>query len=197
MLRELTEKEQVNALLKGDEAAMKEFFDEYFPRLYRFSIERVSGEEEAAKEVVQYALTKILLNIHKFRGDALLFTWMCAICKNEAHDYLRKQTSYEKNILLRGDTSNLEASFAPCLESTAVQPDDIYGRSEDTILIQRTLDQLPMIYSNVIEWKYIEELSVQQIAARLKIGHLAAQSMLFRARRAFQSVHADLIRAEA
>jgi len=48
------------------------------------------------------------------------------------------------------------------------------------------LDRLPSRYGDVLEWKYVDGDSVEQIGERLGIGHTAAQSMLARARTAFR-----------
>ncbi len=54
-------------------------------------------------------------------------------------------------------------------------------------LIQLTLDHLPARYGDVLEWKYVEGLRVEEIADRLAVTPLAAESLLARARRAFRS----------
>ncbi len=192
MLKDAKDKELVQAVLSGNRSELKIFFDEYFPRLYRFTIDRVSGDHEVAREVVQNSLIKVFLNIHKFRGDSSLFTWMCSICNNEAHDFLIKQSRYQKNIVLHGNNSDLDTSLSAADEPSVERPDDVYGRNQKTLLIHQALDRIPTQYSNVIEWKYIEGLSINEIAERLNIGHQAAQSMLFRARMAFQAVHSEL-----
>jgi Sigma-70, region 4. len=48
------------------------------------------------------------------------------------------------------------------------------------------LDRLPARYGDVLEWKYIEGRTVDEIGAALGIGHTAAQSLLARARAAFR-----------
>ena len=53
-------------------------------------------------------------------------------------------------------------------------------------LIQVALDHLPAHYGDVLEWKYVEGLSVVEIAAKLGVGSKAAESLLTRARRAFR-----------
>jgi RNA polymerase sigma-70 factor (ECF subfamily) len=55
-----------------------------------------------------------------------------------------------------------------------------------TRLIQATLDCLPGHYGDVLEWKYVDGLSVDEIAARLAVGPKAAESALTRARNAFR-----------
>jgi RNA polymerase sigma-70 factor (ECF subfamily) len=59
-------------------------------------------------------------------------------------------------------------------------------RAETARLVRSLLDRLPSRYGDVLEWKYVEGLSVDEIGAELGIGHTAAQSLLARARVAFR-----------
>jgi DNA-directed RNA polymerase specialized sigma24 family protein len=59
-------------------------------------------------------------------------------------------------------------------------------RKELSQLVQVALDALPFHYSSALEWKYIEGLSVKEIASRLELGLKAAESLLTRARQAFR-----------
>ena len=63
---------------------------------------------------------------------------------------------------------------------------DEVRRREIVRLVQLTLDSLPAKYGDVLEWKYIHGLSVAEIAARLKMGSKAVESLLTRARQAFR-----------
>ncbi len=56
------------------------------------------------------------------------------------------------------------------------------------------LDQLPSHYGSALEWKYLEELSVKEIASRLKLSPKAAESTLTRAREAFRDGFTALTR---
>ncbi len=191
MLTYKNEKKRAQALLAGDDSDSKLFFDEFFPRLYRFAINRMSGDHEATREVVQSTLAKILLNLDKFRGDSSLFTWMCSICNNEILDVLQRQSRYNQAIVLETNLNEFEKVETVASKSTADQPDDVYGRDQKVMRIHRVLDNLPFKYGNVIEWKYIEGLSVKEIADRLGTSQVATQSILFRARTAFQELYAD------
>jgi RNA polymerase sigma-70 factor (ECF subfamily) len=71
-------------------------------------------------------------------------------------------------------------------------PESNFRRLETTRLIQVALDQLPTNYGNALEWKYLYGYSVEEIAAKLGIGLEAAQSLLARAKRAFQEVYTTL-----
>lgn len=53
--------------------------------------------------------------------------------------------------------------------------------------VRQTMDNLSEQYRLALEWKYIDKLSVQAIAARWDITEKAAESILFRARREFRA----------
>ena len=81
----------VQRVLAGEERAFDAFFGEFFPRLYRFALPRLSRDEDLAKDVVQATLIKALRGLAGFRGDSALFTWLCQICRREIVDQLRKR----------------------------------------------------------------------------------------------------------
>ena len=59
-------------------------------------------------------------------------------------------------------------------------------RQEVGRIVQVVLDRLPNRYGDALEWKYIDGLSVAEIAERLGIAVKAAESVLTRARTAFR-----------
>ena len=75
----------------GDQAAFDAFFKEYFPRLFRFTLTRVDNNEELAEEVVQRTMCIVVRKMGSFRGEALLFTWLCQICRNETNAVFRQR----------------------------------------------------------------------------------------------------------
>jgi len=192
VLTYLNDKKLAQELLGGEESDFKYFFDEYFPRLYRFAYERLPGNQDVTEEIVQNTLSKTLLNLNKYRGESTLFTWICSICKNEIYDFLKKQSKYEQTIVLKGDVSDIEISAQATQATAPERPDETYQHHQNTRLIHKVLDQLPTNYGNVIEWKYIEGLSVKQMAQRLSLSQAATQSILFRARRAFRDCYGRL-----
>ena len=56
-----------------------------------------------------------------------------------------------------------------------------------------TLDALPGRYGEALEWKYIDGLSVREIAARLELGEKATESLLTRARESFRDAIGGMI----
>ena len=173
-------------MLQGDERAFRTFFDSYFPRLYRFALPRVGGEQDLAKDVVQAALTKAVRNLKDFRGDAALFSWLSQICRNQIVDALRERKRRSDNVVLIEDMPELRAVFDSIAAPTDQEPHQRYTEAETKRLVQTVLDRLPARYGDILEWKYIEGWSVEEIGSKLGVGHTAAQSLLARARTAFR-----------
>jgi RNA polymerase sigma-70 factor (ECF subfamily) len=171
-------------LLAGDERAFRELFDGMFPKLFRFALSRLGGNPDEATDVVQQTLCKVFEHLGSYRGEASLFGWACQICRNVIHDRARRRQHeplpmalFENEEVIRGV---LESFAAPDTD----EPEQQAVRSELTRLVQAALDSLPGRYGDVLEWKYVEGLSVKEIARRLEIGPKAAESLLTRARAA-------------
>jgi len=191
----LDDKRLVKQLLAGDQRAFDRFFEDNFARLYRFAMVRLSDDPEGAREVVQITLTRAVRKLDTFRAESALFTWLCAICRNEVSDWLRRQGRYRDHIVLVEDFPEVQAavdSFQAPLEDT---PERHYEREEAMRLIQVALDRLPAKYGDVLEWKYVEGHSVKEISAKLDIGAEATQSLLARAKRAFADVYSSMTKA--
>jgi RNA polymerase sigma-70 factor (ECF subfamily) len=178
-------------VLAGDESASEAFFAEYFPRLYRFARTRLGGDEQGAEEVVQLTLIRAIRKLDTYRGEAALFTWLCTFCRREIGAWLQR-TGRAPHVELTDDLPSARMTLDAVARLAGANPETAAGRREISQLVHVTLDQLPARYSQVLEWKYIQELPVDEIARRLGVGYKAAESLLTRARDAFREAFALL-----
>lgn len=173
-------------ILRGEELALRDFFDRVFPRLYRFALSRLGGDHDAASEVVQQSLCKAMERLDTFRGEAALYTWLCQICRHTLIDFCRKTRRADRFVRPLEDEPNIRAVLEAIAAPPESQPEVQAWRSDLQGLVQATIDALPERYGDVLEWKYVDGLAVSDIAARLDIGAKAAESLLTRARGAFR-----------
>lgn len=171
-------------MIAGDEAAFEQFFAGYFPRLYRFARSRLDGNQDAAEEIVQATLIRAIDRLQTFRGEAALFTWLCAICRREIASWLERMGKASEVTPIEDRPQTRAALDA--LAAFSDDPETALRRRELARLVQATLDHLPGRYGDALEWKYIDGLSVGEIADRLGLGYKAAESLLSRARQAFR-----------
>lgn len=174
------------ALLAGEAKAFDAFFGEYFPRLYRFVLPRVEFSVADAQDVCQETLLRALRRLQSYRGEAALFTWICRIASNELSDYWQRRRREGAHLVFAEDDASVQAVLAALQADEADGPERRRHQAELCRAVQVTLDHLPGRLGDALEWKYLDGLSVADIASRLNLSTVAAQSLLQRARAAFR-----------
>jgi RNA polymerase sigma-70 factor (ECF subfamily) len=180
-------------ILGGDEAAFRDVFDRFFPRLYRFALARLPGDPDAARDAVQQTFCNAIERLDTYRGEAALYTWFCQICRNVIADQYRRRERGSVRVVLLEDQPNARAILESLAASATDEPETGVLREQVHRIVEATLDALPGRYGEALEWKYVEGLSVREIAQRLKLGEKAAESLLTRARESFREAIAGMI----
>ena len=186
-----TDKQRVKMLLKGGERDFEDFFNEFFPKIYRFCARRMSGSE--LEDVVMIVMRQSFRSMHSYRGEASLYTWMCQIARGELSTYYKKsgRKPYMASIEDRDDIRALLESIP---SDQASEPDNILAGDQRNEFIQLLLDYLPGNYGLILEAKYVEGLSMQEIAERFETTPKAVESLLSRARTAFRTHFSEINR---
>ena len=185
-----TDRQLVASLRAGDETSFRAFFEEYFDRLFRFAMSRTHGDADLSQEAAQRALCRALRKLEGYRGEASLFTWLAQICRNELADLLAaRQRDAQRAPSLDAEGEARDAAHRVAGPASA-EPAAGQQARDVAAAVRQVLDELPGRYGEVLEWKYFDDSSVDQIAARLGTSFEAAQSMLARARAAFRSAMA-------
>ena len=182
--------------LNGDEDAVRLLASSVIRPLYRFCFYRVGQNAHLCEDVVQETLTRALRDLHKYepeRAGNRIFPWLTGLARNEIHRVLAR----------RGKTVSLEALWERMdrelldlyahLDSE-VFPDEIVQREETREMVNATMSQLPPHYREALEAKYCEGGSVRDIAGKLNTTEKAVESLLARARKAFQATFIALAR---
>ena len=182
------ERALVRGLLAGDETAFDRFAADYFPPLYRFALRRL-GDVDVTRDIVQSTLCKAIAKLGTFRGEAALSTWLCACCLHEIASHFRRSARAGTEVELNDEM--LAADLGTGSPPDAGPERELLAR-ETAELVHAALDLLPPRHGRALEWKYIERLSVDEIAARLEIGPKAAESVLSRARVNFREAYRRL-----
>lgn len=179
-------------ILGGDQAAFQDLFDRFFPRLYRFALARLGGDAETARDVVQQTFCNAIERLDGYRGEAALYTWFCQICRNVVADHFRRRGLGATRMVLLEDQPNVRAILDSLTAPVGDEPETGAWHAQLHRFVEATLDALPGRYAEVLEWKYLDGLSVREISARLGLGDKAAESLLTRARDAFRESIVEL-----
>ncbi|KKT97767.1 MAG: RNA polymerase sigma factor, sigma-70 family [Microgenomates group bacterium GW2011_GWA1_46_15] len=172
----MTENTLIFQLKKGSAQAVERWYAEYSKRLFRFVVLKVSNTHDA-EEICHDTFLSCLESLPVFRENSSLWTWMCSVARHEIADYFRKR--YAKKLL----------RMVPF--SDAVLPESYLDMHETSDAVRAVLHALPIRDRELLILKYIDRLSVQNIASKLNMKFKAVESALFRARKAFQAVYAQ------
>ena len=179
-------------ILAGDEAAFQELFDRFFPRLYRFALSRLDGDRDTAQDVVQQTFCNAIERLDGYRGEAALYTWFCQICRNVLADHWRGRLRRDERMVPLEDRPDVRAVLESLAAPAGDTPEFGAWQSDVRRVLEAAMDGLPGQYGDILEWKYIDGLSVRHIAERLGQSPKAAESMLGRARAAFREAVEEL-----
>jgi RNA polymerase sigma-70 factor (ECF subfamily) len=111
---------------------------------------------------------------------------MCSFCRFEIAAYWRRKGRRAPEQPLIEESLEIRAALES-LAAVVDGPEELAERRELARLVRLTLDHLPLRYGNALDWKYLQGLSVRQVAFRLGSTEKAAESVLTRARQAFRN----------
>lgn len=163
-------------LLARDQKTLSDFYFLHKKPLENF-VGRFIGADEEIEEVVQDTFFAFFEALRDFFGGSSLKTYLYAIGRRKAIDVIRKKRV--KRILF----SHLPSGFIESMSSIFLEDElDRYVLAQK---IETVLQSLPNDYMRVLRLKYWEDLPVADIAQTLRMSFKAAESLLFRARKAF------------
>lgn len=156
----------------GDRTAFAEIFDRHASALYRLAVRMLDGDNQAAEDAVQEALTKAWLQIDGFRGDSSLRTWLFRLTANECHNSRRRRRPIPIDDKL---IAALSTDSAPSAE-------DATGGRFLLEELDVALRELPWRQRATWLLREVEGLSYDEIATALSTTPTVIRGQLHRAR---------------
>jgi RNA polymerase sigma-70 factor (ECF subfamily) len=160
----------------SDEAAGAALFERYFEEVYSYVACRTVPDHAAAQDITQDVFLAAMQSVRPPPDEAIL-PWLRAIARNKVADHFRRRASRSAQTAspLPDEVANVLAA-AP----------DLDPAQQRAVLVSVIMRGLPEHYSQILEEKYLEGFSVQQIAQRRGMSQKAVESTLTRAREAFR-----------
>jgi len=169
------------AVLAGDEAAWRAWCLEYFDALDRFVLWRCGCRRDEADDVVQETWLVAVRQMRRFNPQQGRFlAWLRGIAVNIRRNHLRRRWRQVKA------SQNGRAEPVVAIESLADRGDTVDEQQQRAEQIAEVLDAMPERQEAALRAKYLDELSVNEIAARWNETPKAVESLLSRAREAFR-----------
>ncbi|MEA5077690.1 MAG: RNA polymerase sigma factor [Anaerolineaceae bacterium] len=164
-----TESLRVNAI--NDPGAFETLYDEYFPRLYKYTFYRV-GDANIADDLVAEIFERILTHLPAFDpAKAPLGAWIFGIARHTVIDYLRRERRQQIFSLgwFRKD------------QPSALEAEDTTFSDDEKEALHTALRQLSTRELDVLSLKFASTLTNRQIAPLLGLSESNVGVILYRA----------------
>lgn len=167
-IRRKSDDELIKQAMSGSESAWLALVKRYEKRLYNHAL-RMVGNSEDAMDLLQDVLLSVYRNLGSFRGDAPFAAWLFRIATFRCTDHLRRK---------KPDLSEYEELPD---ENQNSNPASGYENIRSNGDIVRLLSNLPREQRHVIELKFFQNFTFDEIAAQLGISSNTAKSRLYSA----------------
>jgi len=181
----MTDKQIIQGIQQGDEAAFKTLVDQYQDMVINVSHRFVRNRDDAL-DIAQEVFIKAYDSVEKFREQSSLSTWLYRIAVNRSLNFVRDRK--RKNII-----NSLDMLFENEGPSPIQQQQDHNDRADEQMeknenmhALYKALDELPKKQRAALTLNKLEELSYKEIAAIMEISVSETGVLINRARKKLQ-----------
>lgn len=168
---------QIEKAKKGKQGAFKFLLDRYWNEVYGFQIKRVRNELEA-EDITIEAFAKAFDKIGTFDEKYTFSTWLVTISKNIQIDKTRK-----KNASIYSQTTDASNENIQKIPDHAPTPEDKLITEQNLAELLQFIKQLKPHYQEVINLRYFQEMSYNEISENLEEPLNNVKVRLLRARK--------------
>lgn len=153
--------QKIEKAKKGDQVAFTFLLDFYWNEVYNFMLKRTQNETDT-EDIVIETFAKAFDRIASYNPEYGFNTWLISIAKNAHIDMLRKKKS-----ALFVEITDDDESRAQNVADSSPTAEDLIIREQNLASLLKCIRQLKPQYQEVIQLRYFQELSYQEIADQL------------------------------
>jgi RNA polymerase sigma factor (sigma-70 family) len=178
--RALEDMELVNSALEGDQQSYAKLMSRYKDSIYFLLLKMVHNEDDANDLTIE-AFGKAFSNLAKYTPDFAFSTWLYKIALNNCIDFIRKKKIETLSIHDPLENERGE-SYQMDVKSTNPDPEELYVKDQRSKIVRDVIDKINPKYRMLIELRFFEELSYEEIAEKTKLPLGTVKAQLFRAK---------------
>lgn len=154
-------KEKIELAKKGDQVAFTAILNYYWNEVYNFMLKR-TGNETDAEDICIETFSKAFDKIVNYNPEYAFNTWLISIAKNVHIDMLRKRKASHFVEM----TEDEEMLYKNIADDSQTQEDElIYEQNLATL--KNCIKQLKPHYQEIIQLRYFQEMSYNEIAEEI------------------------------
>jgi RNA polymerase sigma-70 factor (ECF subfamily) len=170
-----------SALEHKSSAAYEKLLLRYKDSVFFMLLKMVHNRDDAEDLTIE-AFGKAFNRLEKYSSEYSFSTWLYKIATNNAIDFLRKKRieTYSINAPMGDDESPKDHSHN--IPSEALDPEEVFIKKQRADNLRTMLEKLNVKYRTLIEKRYFDELSYEEIAESMQMPLGTVKAQLFRAK---------------
>jgi RNA polymerase sigma factor (sigma-70 family) len=168
------------AVNSGDQKAYAELLNNYRDSLF-FLLLKMTNNPVDAEDLTIEAFGKAFKNLDQYSPEYAFSTWLFKIATNNCIDYMRKnrRMNFTSGVDNEGNETD---NFPANIPSQTLDPEEKVIEKQKIKLMREIVERLKPHYRMLIEMRYFQELSYEEIATQLDLPLGTVKAQLFRAR---------------
>ncbi|MFN3917087.1 MAG: RNA polymerase sigma factor [Flavobacteriales bacterium] len=171
--------ELVKKAVAGDQSAYADLMERYRDSIYFMLLKMVNNRDDAEDLTIE-AFGKAFSRLGQYTPTFAFSTWLFKIATNNCIDHIRKK---RLNLLsLDNGYSSEDENTTIDVKSSDLDPEEETIRVQKVKMMRNVVTRLKPRYRRLIEMRYFEELSYEEIAEQMDLPLGTVKAQLFRAR---------------
>lgn len=168
------------ALGQGDQKAYAELMSRYRDSVFFMLLKMVNNKDDADDLTIE-AFGKAFKRLHQYTPNFAFSTWLFKIASNNGIDFIRKKKAYLISID-KGFVNDEGGEMSMDIKSDVLDPEEKVMKKERIRMLRVVVEKLKPKYKQLVEMRYYEEMSYEEISAKLDLPLGTVKAQLFRAR---------------
>lgn len=172
--------ELVQKAKKGDQNAYAELMDRYRDSIYFMLLKMVQNKDDSDDLTIE-AFGKAFNRLDLYTPNFAFSTWLFKIASNNAIDFIRRKKKNTISIDQAVGGEDGDEMYID-LKSDALTPEELSIREQKMKIMRNVVQRLKPRYRQLVEMRYFEQLSYEEISEKLELPLGTVKAQLFRAR---------------
>ncbi|MDX1652684.1 MAG: sigma-70 family RNA polymerase sigma factor [Brumimicrobium sp.] len=164
----------------GDQNAYAELLERYREPVYFMLLKMVKNTDDAEDLTIE-AFGKAFNRLDQYSPSYAFSTWLFKIATNNCIDFIRKKRIHLTSMDHAYSTDDGE-SVRLDVDSGDMDPEEVIIKQQKVKMMRKVVKQLKPRYRELVEKRYFEELSYEEIAEEMDLPLGTVKAQLFRAR---------------
>lgn len=168
------------ALDKGDQKAYAELMERYRDPVYFMLLKMINNKDDADDLTIE-AFGKAFKRLDQYTPTFAFSTWLFKIASNNCIDFIRRKKMIMFSIDKKYE-NNEGAEMNTDIKADSLNPEEHMVKKQKVKHMRDIVEKLKPRYRVLVEMRYFDELSYEEIAEKLDLSLGTVKAQLFRAR---------------